>query len=255
MVGQPFELQGDAAQHLGTQRTARARPAPRSRWQYAVAWPTEVSPASVSMRWMVRLSGPPIKRSLDSAMLVAERDLQVEDVLAVALEAEVARLDDAGVNRADGDLVDLLAFDPEEVSRRRSAGSARPRRRPPGVVAGAVGAMKPDRLEPGMPLGNDPPLLGDLALEPVRLRAVRASALDSGPPTSVSSTTDARRDRRAEHGVQSDRSSALSGRPKRASEPGAPRRPRRGSYVAERRPMARAGTVRERNRLVVGEPA
>ncbi len=48
-------------------------------------------------------------------MLVAERDLEVEDVLAVALEAEVPRLDDAGVDRADGDLVDLVALDAEEV--------------------------------------------------------------------------------------------------------------------------------------------
>ena len=48
-------------------------------------------------------------------MLIAERDLQVKDLLAVALEAEMSRLDDAGVNRTDRDLVDLFAFDPEEV--------------------------------------------------------------------------------------------------------------------------------------------
>jgi hypothetical protein len=48
-------------------------------------------------------------------VLIAERDLEVEDLLAVALEAEVAGLDDAGVDRADGDLVDLLAFHAEEV--------------------------------------------------------------------------------------------------------------------------------------------
>ena len=48
-------------------------------------------------------------------MLVAQRDLQVKDLLAVALEAEVARLDDAGVNRPDRDLVNLLPFDPEKI--------------------------------------------------------------------------------------------------------------------------------------------
>ena len=39
----------------------------------------------------------------------------MEDLLAVALEAEVPGLDDAGVDRADRDLVDLLALDPVEV--------------------------------------------------------------------------------------------------------------------------------------------
>ena len=39
----------------------------------------------------------------------------MEDLLAVALEAEVPRLDDAGVDRTDRDLVDLLAFDAVEV--------------------------------------------------------------------------------------------------------------------------------------------
>jgi hypothetical protein len=37
------------------------------------------------------------------------------DVLAVALETEVAGLDDTGVNRADRHLVDLLSFDSEEI--------------------------------------------------------------------------------------------------------------------------------------------
>ena len=59
--------------------------------------------------------GPADQGALDAAVLVAERDLEVEHVLAVALEAEVARLDDAGVHRADRDLVDLLALDAEEV--------------------------------------------------------------------------------------------------------------------------------------------
>ena len=48
-------------------------------------------------------------------MLVAQRDFQVVDRLAVALEAEMARLDDAGVDRADGHLVDLVAGHLEEI--------------------------------------------------------------------------------------------------------------------------------------------
>ena len=66
-------------------------------------------------------------RPLDAAMLIAQRNFQVVDRLAVALEAEMARLDDAGVDRADGHLVDLLARHLEEVghaaSRRSSADS------------------------------------------------------------------------------------------------------------------------------------
>ncbi len=52
---------------------------------------------------------------LDAPVLVAELDLQVQDVLAVALEAEMARLDDAGVHGTDRDLVNLLALDAEVV--------------------------------------------------------------------------------------------------------------------------------------------
>ena len=58
---------------------------------------------------------PADQRPLDAAVLIAQRDLQVEDLFAVALEAEMPRLDDAGVDRADRDLVDLLPLDAEEV--------------------------------------------------------------------------------------------------------------------------------------------
>ena len=81
------------------------------------------------MRPLVR---PADERPLDPAMLVAQRDLQVKDLLAVALEAEMPRLDDAGVNGTDRDLVDLLPFDPEKIrdaDDRSFARSSCPRRR------------------------------------------------------------------------------------------------------------------------------
>ncbi len=56
------------------------------------------------------------QRLLDPAMLVAQRDLQMQHLLAVALKAEMPRLDDAGVNRTDRDFVNLTAFDPEEFA-------------------------------------------------------------------------------------------------------------------------------------------
>ncbi len=55
------------------------------------------------------LRRPADERPLDAAMLIAERDLQVKDMLAVALETEMARLDDARMDGPDGDLVDLVA--------------------------------------------------------------------------------------------------------------------------------------------------
>ncbi len=73
-------------------------------------------------------------------MLVAQHDLQEQHLLAVGLEPEMPRLDDPGVHRPDGDLVDLLALDLEErvplpVHRLRAACPAP--RGPAGAVAPA----------------------------------------------------------------------------------------------------------------------
>jgi hypothetical protein len=107
---------------------------------------------------------------LDAAMLVTERDLQMEHRLAMALEPKAARLDHARVNRADRDFVHLIALDFEII---HHAGQNRGARRAvPGIFVGAIGAMKTNRLEPGMAFRFDGPLLGDLAFKQVRLRAV-----------------------------------------------------------------------------------
>jgi hypothetical protein len=52
---------------------------------------------------------------LDAAVLVSERDFKVEHVLAVALEPEMTRLDDPGMDRAHGNFVHFIALDAEEV--------------------------------------------------------------------------------------------------------------------------------------------
>ena len=74
---------------------------------------------SVAGRLFHQVDGPLVGAAdqgpLDPAVLVAQRDLQVKDLLAVALEAEMPRFDDARVNRTDRDLVDLLSFNPEKV--------------------------------------------------------------------------------------------------------------------------------------------
>src|SRR5205807_6855427 len=104
------------------------------------------------------------------AVLVAQRDLEVEDLFAVALEAEVPRFDHAGVNGTNRDFMDFLPFDPVKIGDADEGMFARfPA---PRIVAGAVRGVKADRLEPGMPLGTNPVLLGKLPLEEVDLRAV-----------------------------------------------------------------------------------
>ena len=134
---------------------------------------------------MVRLSGPPTSARSTPAVLVAERDLQVEHLLAVALEAEMPRLDDAGVHRAHRHLVDLLAVAREEVSH---AGNRR--RGQTGSRLSAYGGWKRIGLSQGWPPGNAP-LLGDLALEPVGLRAVGGQRRIRVPPPAVRRTESA----------------------------------------------------------------
>ena len=115
--------------------------------------------------------GPARQRPLRSAMLIAERDLQVEDILAVTLETEMSGLDHAGMHGADGHLVDLFAFHAIEIGDaadgRFAAGAA------PGVVPRPIRGMEPQRLEPRMPFRPHAVLLGDLPLEEMDLRAVR----------------------------------------------------------------------------------
>jgi hypothetical protein len=44
-------------------------------------------------------------------MLIAQRNLQMEDMFPVALKSEMARLNDTRVNRTDRDFVNLFAVD------------------------------------------------------------------------------------------------------------------------------------------------
>ena len=62
------------------------------------------------------LVGSAHERSLNTSMLIAERDLEMEYTLAVALKAEMPRLDHAGMHGANGDLVDFFAVDLKIVS-------------------------------------------------------------------------------------------------------------------------------------------
>ena len=135
-------------------------------------WPTVVSPADRLHLVDRQLVRPALQRLLDAAMLVAERDLEVEDALAVALETEVPRLDDTGVDGADGDLVDLVPLHAEEG--RHAGDRLLARSATEGVPPRPPRTPEPHRFQPRMALRLHAELLGDLPLEEVRLRAERA---------------------------------------------------------------------------------
>ena len=103
-----------------------------------------------------------------AAVLVAQLDLQVEDLLAGALKAKMAGLDDAGMHRPHRHLVHRLTRDLVEGGVAGDVGAV--------VVAehvrpaGAVGVVA-DGLQPGVAGRAEAELLGDLALEQVELGA------------------------------------------------------------------------------------
>jgi len=99
--------------------------------------------------------GPAEHGPFHAAMLIAQRNLQVMHRLAVALKAEVPRLDYACVYRPDSHFVNLFAVHVEEVG-----------------DADGFAARKANWLEPRMPLRLDVALLGQLALEQVGRGAV-----------------------------------------------------------------------------------
>src|SRR5712692_374709 len=98
-------------------------------------------------------------------MLVAKLDFQVTDGFAVALETKVARLDDAGVYGAHGDLVNARPL----YAKKRMRVCARP------VLAGPrleIG-MLPQRLRPRMPFRMHAMVLKQFAFERLCLRELR----------------------------------------------------------------------------------
>src|SRR6266849_219309 len=82
----------------------------------------------------------------------------------------MARLNDAGMHRSDGHLVGFIPFDPIKIHHPhgRILISA------PGIMARAIGLVKPEWLEPRMAFRAQAPLLGDLTFKPLNLRALRS---------------------------------------------------------------------------------
>ena len=169
VIGEPLELEPDAAQGVRPRRDPR----PLEALEH-VAVRRRVSDRRVSGEGLGIVDAALVRTSdqgaLDAAVLVAERYLEVEDLLAVALEPEVPRLDDAGVHGPHGYLVHLVALDAVEVHHTdhgRLVVTSVPR-----VVARAAGSHEADGLEPGMAARDSAPLFCDLALEEVYLRAL-----------------------------------------------------------------------------------
>jgi hypothetical protein len=106
---------------------------------------------------------PANQSTLDTAMLIAQGDLQMMYMLAMTLEPKVAGLDDTGMHRTDGYLVNFLAGHLEERchrGRNRAFRGTTPR-----ILAGNLRSVIPQRLEPGVLLRLNPELFGDFAFE------------------------------------------------------------------------------------------
>jgi hypothetical protein len=109
------------------------------------------------------------ERTLDAAVLIAEGDFQMHDVFAMALKPEVPRLNDAGMDRANGNFVHFLPFDPIKIHVPRQRSFFAPI---PGVAANAPTAMETDRFEPGVAGRDDTILFGDLPLKEMDFAAL-----------------------------------------------------------------------------------
>ena len=112
----------------------------------------------------------PLHPLLQPAMRVEQARVEIEHGLADRREAEVTRFDDAGVDRADRDLEDALAFG-DEV-RKLIGGLDRDPPRPVESLAEREDALWPpvvdhERAGIGMPDGDDPEEVLHLALVPV----------------------------------------------------------------------------------------
>ena len=114
-----------------------------------------------------RLNVASLEEPLDAPVHEPQPRLHLEDRLADDRESEVPGLDEAGVDRTDGDLVDAGAFDLDEGERTRVGAH---RWRLTGVVKHRVPPLGPvlvedERPKEGVPDRHDPEQVVDLAFE------------------------------------------------------------------------------------------
>ncbi len=145
-------------------------------WAYASAWVTVHTPQARSTSGSAAAERATLDELLEAAMDEEESRVEVEDPLADRREAEVAGLDDPGVDRADRELVDALAVDLERHEAPLGVGRPDVGR---DVLAERVVAARPALVEDeptrvGVADRDDPEQVARLALVPVRGRDERA---------------------------------------------------------------------------------
>src|SRR5438128_22536 len=156
MIGDPLELDPEGAQRVAARRTFRA-----GKPFEELAIGRRVTGRGVAGNCLRKIQAAPVRSAaqcpFDAAVLVAERDLQMDHPLAMAVEAEMAGLDDPGMHRTDRNLVDLGAGDREELS----------------LADRRAARRETHWFQPRMSLRLDAVLFVDLALEVMRRRAIR----------------------------------------------------------------------------------
>src|SRR5260370_27203195 len=155
MIGDPLQLESQRAPAARARRTCGAGEAFED-----LAIGCGVADRAVSDNGFSEMSSSAVRaalqRPLDPAVLVSERDFEMDDLFAVAIETKMPGLDDPGVDRSYRDFVDFRAGHREEIR----------------FPDGGAGGREANRLQPGMALRIDAPLLIDLALKMVRRWAV-----------------------------------------------------------------------------------
>ena len=113
----------------------------------------------------------------ESPVEISQALLQPHDSLAAGREAKVARLDDPGMHRSDGDLAQALSFARQEgIGRRRR----RRRRGAQGVAVGPAAVVEPGPAIQGA-LGFEAIEIADGPLQANRRRVPRADGREAAP--------------------------------------------------------------------------
>ena len=166
MIGEPFEFRHQRAQPYGARRRRPAERRLDSAGKGASIGHGRIAGAAAGEARRLFEIGT-LDQAFDALMDIAKPFLEPHDGLAVGAEAEMARLDDAGMDRADGDLVNVLPFHRQEgiAGRRFRRWMTCAERR-----ADAPSAV----VEPGPPVrqagGNKAEEIGCSALQPDRGR-------------------------------------------------------------------------------------
>ena len=168
VVGEPLELGHQRAQPRARAAAPRCRAPPRRRGRRRAHRRPCCRPRCGRQAWRARVEIGAGHQALDALVHIAEALLQAHHRLAVGGEAEMPGLDDAGMHRADRDLVQALALGRQEgVGRRRRPAL---RSRAPSGCAHAPAAVVEPGPRIGQPLGLRPNRSRDRALQPDRRR-------------------------------------------------------------------------------------